>query len=56
MDGKRGLALTVKYVSTPGLNGGKHTFVEIQILPRNGSGEQKEKKPEKTLGNLPPFP
>lgn len=56
MDGKRGLALTVKYMSTPGLTSRKHKFVEIQILPRNSSGEQKEKKPEKTLGNLPSFP
>lgn len=55
MSGKRGLALTVKYARMPRLTCGIHKFREIQILSRNSKGEQKEKKPEKILGNLPNF-
>lgn len=53
--GKRGLALTAKYAWVPRLTCGIHKFPAIQILPRNSWGEQKEKKSENTLGNLPNF-
>lgn len=53
--GERGLPFTANYVSAPRLTCGTYKFGKIQILPRNNQGEQKEKKPEKLLGNLPNF-
>lgn len=56
MGGKRGLALTAKYVWIPRLTCGICKIKEIQIFPRNSWAEKKkEKKPEKAIGNLPNF-